>query len=94
MNYMPVPGREATPREKAYLSALAAGERRPAISGQAGHMCRRFGWCEALYRLPDGSEAARSELPLQMDAIAIARAGFRAVGYRLTARGRTVLDKG
>ncbi|CAM5770749.1 hypothetical protein LMIY3S_03277 [Labrys miyagiensis] len=94
MNFMPLPERDPTPREKAYLSALEAGELRPSISGQAGHMCRKFGWCEAVYRLPDGTQLARSELPVQMDSIAIVKAGYRAIGYSLTARGRTALARG
>ncbi|GLS18641.1 hypothetical protein GCM10007874_16580 [Labrys miyagiensis] len=94
MNFMPRPERDPTPREKAYLSALEAGELRPSISGQAGHMCRKFGWCEAVYRLPDGSELRRSDLPAQMDSIAIVKAGYRAIGYCLTARGRVALAKG
>ena len=94
MNFMPIPDRVPRPREKAYLAALAAGDRRPPISGQAGHMCRRFGWCEIVYRLPDGSEMPRSALPPQMDSIAVVKAGYRAVGYCLTSRGRAALARG
>ncbi len=94
MNFMPIPDRDPTPREKAYLMALAAGELRPSISGQAGHMCRRFGWCEAVYRLPDGSLLARSAVSGQMDSIAIVKAGYRAIGYCLTSRGRAALARG
>jgi hypothetical protein len=93
MNFMPRQERDPTPRERAYLVALEAGELRPSISGQAGHMCRRFGWCEAVYRLPDETLLARSELPGQMDSLAIARAGYRAIGYCLTMRGKAALAK-
>ena len=82
-----------TPRERAYLEALAEGERRPRISGQAGHMCRRFGWCEAILRLPDGTELPRSRLPQGMDGPAVVRAGYRAVGFVLTERGRMALRR-
>jgi hypothetical protein len=85
--------RPPTPRERAYLEALARGERRPRISGQAGHMCRRFGWCEAIFRLPDGSERPRSRLPDGMDGFAAVRAGYRAVGFVLTERGRMALRR-
>jgi hypothetical protein len=94
MNFMPIPDRSPTPRERAYLEALAAGELRPPISGQAGHMCRRFGWCESVYRLPGGSELAKSELPVHMDSSAIVKAGYRMIGYCLTNRGRAVLARG
>jgi hypothetical protein len=93
MTYMPVFDRPPTPREQAYLEALAGGDMRPSISGQAGHMCRKFGWCEVFYRSPTGEELPRSALPLQMDSIAIVRAGYRAIGYVLTARGRGVLER-
>jgi hypothetical protein len=83
--------REPTSRERAYLKALAGGERRPSISGQAGHMCRRFGWCEALYLSRDGGEVARSALPRGLDGVALVRAGYRAVGYVLTGKGERVL---
>ena len=91
MTFMPIVERPPTTRERAYLEALAEGIRRPPISGQAGNMCRRFGWCETIYTAPDGSEVKRSELPLGMDAIAIVRAGYRAIGYSLTPRGRKAL---
>jgi hypothetical protein len=94
MNFMPIPDREPTSREKAYLSALDAGELRPSISGQAGHMCRKFGWCETVYHLPDGTQMARSALPVQMDSITIVKAGYRAIGYCLTSRGRAALARG
>ena len=74
------PGRSPTARERDYLSALAAGVRRPGISGKAGHLCRRFGWCEFIYLTSGGEEVARSALPPRMDAIAIVRAGYRAIG--------------
>jgi hypothetical protein len=91
MNFVPRIEREPTPRERAYLEALAAGERRPSISGQAGHMCRRFGWCEALYRSRDGEEVVRSGLPRGLDGVALVRAGYRLVGYVLTVKGERVL---
>ena len=93
MNFMPIPDRAARPRERAYLVALAAGNLRPPISGQAGHMCRKFGWCEIVYRLPDGSETTRSALPPQMDSIAVVKAGYRAIGFCLTSRGRAALAR-
>ena len=85
------PGRSPTARERDYLSALAAGVRRPGISGKAGHLCRRFGWCEFIYLTSGGEEVARSALPPRMDAIAIVRAGYRAIGFTLTPRGRMAL---
>jgi hypothetical protein len=85
------PGRSPTARERDYLNALAAGVRRPGISGKAGHLCRRFGWCEFLYLTNAGQEVARSSLPPRMDAIAIVRAGYRAIGFTLTPRGRMAL---
>ncbi|WP_448953622.1 hypothetical protein [Labrys neptuniae] len=93
MNFMPLPDRDPTPRERAYLAALDTGELRPSISGQAGHMCRKFGWCEAVFHLPDGSRKTRSQLPAQMDSFAVIKAGYRAIGYCLTTRGRTVLAR-
>jgi len=93
MTYMPVFDRPPTPREQAYLDALASGDMRPAISGQAGHMCRKFGWCEVMYRSPAGEEMPRSALPLGMDSIAIVRAGYRAIGYVITPKGRTALER-
>jgi hypothetical protein len=93
MNYMPVVDRAPTARERAYLEALATGVRRPSISGQAGNMCRKFGWCEAIYQLPDATEALRSHLPLGMDSIAIVKAGYRLLGYALTERGRKALGQ-
>jgi len=93
MNFMPRPVRDPTPREKAYLTALETGDLRPSISGQAGHMCRKFGWCEAVYLTPEGTELNRSDLPAQMDAIAVVRAGYRAIGFALTSRGRAALAK-
>ncbi|MGJ4856979.1 hypothetical protein AB4037_02615 [Labrys sp. KB_33_2] len=93
MNFMPLPDRDPTPRERSYLTALEAGELRPSISGQAGHMCRKFGWCEAVFHLPDGSQKTRSELPSQMDSIAVIKAGYRAIGYCLTSRGRAALAR-
>ena len=92
MTFMPSMERRPTPRERAYLEALAAGEKRPSISGQAGHMCRRLGWCEVLYKAPGGLEAPRSALPV-IASIAIVKAGYRAVGCVLTARGRDVLAR-
>jgi hypothetical protein len=89
MTLMTIIDRPPRPREVAYLEALWAGERRPAISGPAGHMCRRLGWCEALYQAPDGEVLPRSALTL--DTSALARAGYRQVGYTLTKRGRWVL---
>ena len=88
---MPRLERGPTQRERAYLEALAHGEKRPAISGQAGHMCRKLGWCEALFVAPDGVEMPRSALPSSLDAVAVVRAGYRAVGYALTAKGRRVM---
>ena len=93
MNFMPIPDRTPTPREKAYLEALASGDLRPSISGQAGHMCRKFGWCESVYLLADGTQVPRSSLPPQLDSIAVVKAGYRAVGYCLTSRGRAALAK-
>jgi hypothetical protein len=90
MSFMPVLARTPTPRERRYLEALAAGQRRPPISGQAGNMCRRFGWCETLYRAPDGTEVRRSAIPLA-DPIAVVKAGYRAIGYVLTERGQAML---
>ena len=84
-------GRSPTARETDYLKALAAGVRRPGISGKAGHLCRRFGWCEFVYVSTGGQEVARSALPSRMDAIAIVRAGYRAIGFTLTPRGRMAL---
>jgi hypothetical protein len=84
-------GRSPTARERDYLNALAAGVRRPGISGKAGHLCRRFGWCEFVYLTSAGQEVARSSLPPRMDAIAIVRAGYRAIGFTLTPRGRMAL---
>jgi hypothetical protein len=86
-----LPGRSPTARERDYLSALAAGIRRPGISGKAGHLCRRFGWCEFVYVTNGGQEVPRSLLPPRMDAIAIVRAGYRAIGFTLTPRGRGAL---
>lgn len=86
------PGRSPTAREHAYLEALATGVRRPSISGKAGYLCRRFGWCEFVYVGSGGQEVPRSSLPARMDAIAIVRAGYRAVGFTLTARGRMALS--
>ena len=43
MTVMPTFDRPPTPRERAYLEALAQGQRWPSISGQAGNMCRKFG---------------------------------------------------
>ena len=94
MNFMPSFDRSPTPREKSYLVALAEGQKRPSISGQAGHMCRKFGWCEVIYLTPEGGELTRSALPAQMDPIAIVKAGYRAVGFALTSRGRAALAKG
>ena len=94
MNFMPIFDRPPTTRERAYLTALAEGVKRPPISGQAGHMCRKFGWCEAVYLTPEGEELARSALPSTMDAIAVVRAGYRAIGFALTSRGRAALAKG
>jgi len=93
MTFMPIFDRPPTPRERAYLTALAGGVKRPPISGQAGHMCRKFGWCEAVYLTPEGTELNRSDLPAQMDAIAVVRAGYRAIGFALTSRGRAALAK-
>ncbi|MFN8830718.1 MAG: hypothetical protein ACK50Q_14340 [Labrys sp. (in: a-proteobacteria)] len=90
MTFMTTIERPPRPREVAYLEALWAGERRPAISGPAGHMCRRLGWCEALYQAPDGSLVPRSTL--SMDSTALTRAGYRQVGFVLTKRGRWVLS--
>lgn len=90
MTFMTTIERPPRPREVAYLEALWAGERRPAISGPAGHMCRRLGWCEALYLAPDGTLAPRSALSI--DTNALTRAGYRQVGYVLTKRGRWVLS--
>jgi hypothetical protein len=87
MNFVPRIEREPTPRERAYLEALATGVRRPSISGQAGHMCRRFGWCEALYCSREGVEVVRSELPRGLDGVALVRAGYRLIGYVLTGKG-------
>jgi len=56
-------------------------------------MCRKFGWSETVYRAPDGTEAARSTLPDALDAIALVRAGYRAVGFALTVRGRRILAR-
>lgn len=94
MTFMPIFDRPPTPREKAYLEALSQGHKRPSISGQAGHMCRKFGWCEAVYLTPEGEELARSSLPTTMDAIAIVKAGYRAIGFALTVRGRAAMAKG
>jgi len=94
MNFMPRPVRDPTPREKAYLTALETGDLRPSISGQAGHMCRKFGWCEVVYRLPDGTQLTRSELPAQMDSITIVKAGYWAIGKRLPPRGKAALARG
>ena len=91
MTFMPIFDRPPRPRELAYLEALWAGDRRPAISGPAGHMCRKFGWCEALYQGPDGEIIARSASPL--DGVGLVKAGYRAIGFVLTARGRTVLSQ-
>ena len=88
---MPRLERDPTQRERAYLEALANGETRPAISGQAGHMCRRLGWCEALFAASDGAEMPSSALPPGLDAFAVVRAGYRAIGFVLTAKGRRVL---
>jgi hypothetical protein len=93
MNFMPFPHRAPRPREKAYLAALAGGNLRPPISGQAGHMCRKFGWCEIVYLLPDGTQMSKSALPAQMDSIAVVKAGYRAIGYCLTNRGRAALAR-
>ena len=93
MTFMPVFDRAPTPRERSYLEALAEGQKRPSISGQAGHMCRKFGWCEVVYLTPDGDELARSALPAQLDPIATVKAGYRAIGFALTARGRAKLAK-
>lgn len=92
MNFMPVIDRPPTMRERAYLEALAGGASRPSISGQAGNMCRRFGWCEVVYRASDGGIVPRSALS-QLDSIAIVRAGYRAIGYVLTARGLAILAR-
>ena len=54
-------------------------------------MCRRLGWCEALFAAPDGAEIPRSALPPGLDAFAVVRAGYRAIGFVLTAKGRRVL---
>ena len=54
---------------------------------------RKFGWCEAIYQLPDATEALRSHLPLGMDSIAIVKAGYRLLGYALTERGRKALGQ-
>lgn len=94
MNIMQAIERPPTPRERAYLAALADGERNPGISGQAGHMCRKFGWCEVIYLTPEGEERARSSLPPPLnDSIAAVKAGYRAVGFVLTARGRQALAR-
>ncbi len=90
MTFMATFDRNPRPREIAYLEALWAGDRRPSISGPAGHMCRKLGWCEALYQAPDGKIATRSELG--GDTSSIIRAGYRAIGFTLTARGRWVLS--
>jgi len=93
MTFMPVFDRPPTVRERSYLAALAEGQRRPSISGQAGHMCRKFGWCEVIYLTPEGIELTRSALPGSMDPIAVVKAGYRAVGFALTARGKVMLAK-
>jgi hypothetical protein len=56
-------------------------------------MCRKFGWCEVVYLTPEGEELTRSVLPAHMDPIATVKAGYRAIGFALTARGRAVLNK-
>ena len=58
-------------------------------------MCRKFGWCEALFASPDGAEMPRSALPPGLDAIAVVRAGYRAIGFVLTAKsaGLAVADR-
>ena len=93
MTVMPIFDRPPTPRERTYLEALAQGQRWSSISGQAGNMCRKFGWCEAIYRTPQGEELTRSTLAATMDAVAIVKAGYRAIGFSLTARGRAALGR-
>jgi hypothetical protein len=91
MNVFATPERPPTPRERAYLEALGRGERWPSISGHAGKMCRRFGWCEAVFVGPDGTEVLHSALSGDLDSIGIVKAGYRLVGYALTERGRRAM---
>jgi len=85
--------RPPTARERWYLESLARGERRPTISGKAGYLCRKFGWCEVLFVNREGREVPRSRLPYGMDAMAVVRAGYRAVGFILTQRGCLLLSE-
>jgi hypothetical protein len=72
---------------------LALGRSVPPTGGTTRHMGRRFGWCEVIYRRPNWRELRVFEQPIYGDTIALVRAGYRAIGYRLTNRGQTILSQ-
>jgi len=85
--------RAPTPREVAFLSAIAAGDIRPKRTGAAGYYCLRQGWIEPLVAVADRVTTLR-ELEAEAEADPRRRAPtHKIVGFALTDAGRAALDE-
>ena len=92
--------RRLTPSRRAFLSALAQGDRNPLVQTKAGWVmsrasydCRMLGWAEFLWKFEDGSIGPVLKPGHFKHRRSDGPEPVKVVGQRITDQGRAVLDR-